>query len=196
MKHRLYCVLVLCCALLASAQTAVPVKVVHFKELQKILPAKASEGFLREKPTGQTVSSSGISSSTASVEFTAMKKEKQLQTMDDGKQDSVEVDVPLNAKIEITDYAGMGEGMNAVFQMITGMQYENETEDGYEKSTVFNGFKGIEKSHVQEYSRSCELQLVVGDRFLVTANGSGFADAAVLHFLLNQMELKMLEKMK
>ncbi|MEI7907620.1 MAG: hypothetical protein WCI84_09730 [Bacteroidota bacterium] len=196
MKQFLFCVILVCCSIITRSQTPAQIKLIHFKELQKILPVKPPEGFTREKPKGQTVSSSGISSSSASVEFTAAKKEKQLQTTDDGKQDSVEVDVQWTINVEIIDYAGMGEGMAAAFQMITGMQYENETEDGYEKSTVFNGYKGIEKSRVQESSRSCELQLVVGGRFLVTAGGNGFSDATVLHSLLNSMELKKLESMK
>lgn len=189
-------IITLCVCFLATSQTPPPAKTVHFKELQKILPVKAPDGFTREKPKGQTVSSSGISSSNASVTFSALKKEKQLQTMDDGKQDSVEVEVTLTASIEIIDYAGLGEGMFASLHMMTETKFENETEDGYEKTTTFNGYKGIEKSHTEEYSRSCGLQLVVGDRFLVNATGNGFSETAVLQTLLNSMDLKKLETLK
>ena len=192
----LLCIITLCCFTITSAQTPPLSKIIHFKELQKILPVKASEGFKREKPKGQTVSSSGISTSNASVDFTALKKEKQLQTTDDGKQDSVDVDVTWTATIEIIDYIGMGEGMFASLRMLAETTFENETDDGYEKSTTFNGYKGIEKSHSEEYSKSCGLQLVVGDRFLVNANGNGFSDAGILQMILNSMELKKLEQMK
>lgn len=179
-----------------SAQNAAPVKVIHFKELQKFLPAKAPEGFIREKPKGQTVSTSGVSSSTASVEFTAQKKERQLQTMDDGSQDSVDVDVTWSAMIEITDYAGMGEGVVASMQMMAGMDFDNETENGYERSVAVKDYKGIEKSNTQEYSRTCGLQLTVGSRFIVNATGNGFADAGILRGLVESMDLKKLEQAK
>ena len=196
MRTFFVCIIIICCSVISLSQTPTQQKPIHFKELQKILPMKAPDGFVREKPKGQTASSSGMSTSNASVEFNATKKEKQLQTMDDGKKDSAEVEITLNAKIEILDYIGMGEGMTASLQMISGMQYENETEDGYEKSTTFNGYKGIEKSHSQDYSRSCELQLVVGNRFLINATGSGFSDIAILQSILNSMDLKKLEIMK
>lgn len=181
--------------LTAQTQTAT-VKVINFRKLQEFLPLKAPEGFTRLKPKGQSMSSSGISTSNASVEFTAPKKIKELQTLDDGKQDSVEVDVTWSATIEITDYAGMGEGMSASLQMIGGMEFENETENGYEKSVKFKDYKGIEKVSTQENSNSCSFQLVVGNRFLVNANGNGFSDITILQSLLNSIDLKKLEETK
>lgn len=178
------------------AQNSPAIKTIHFKELQKCLPVKAPEGFTREKPKGQSVSTSGISSSNASVDFTARKTEKRLQTSDDGKQDSVDTDVTWTASVEIVDFAGMGEGMAASLQMIAGMQFENESDDGYEKSVTFNGYKGIEKTHAQDESRSCSLQLVVGDRFIVTANGNGFADVSILQALMTAADLKKLAALK
>ena len=142
------------------------------------------------------MSSSGISTSNALVEFTAQKKIKELQTMDGGKQDSVDVDVTWTASIEITDYAGMGEGMSASLQMIAGMEFENETENGHEKSVTFKNYKGIEKVSSGENSYSCSIQLVIGNRFLVNANGNGFADVLILQSLLNTMDLKKLEEAK
>lgn len=196
MKHMIMLVVFFSLPLFLSAQETVKPKVIHFKELQKFLPAKAPVGFTREKPKGQTVSSSGVSSSTASVEFTAQKKERRLQTMDDGSQDSVDVDVTWSAMIEITDYAGMGEGVVASMQMMAGMEFDNESEDGYERSATVNGYKGIEKSRSEEYSQSCGLQLTVGSRFIVNATGNGFADAGLLRDLLESMDLKKLEQAK
>jgi hypothetical protein len=181
---------------LIFAQDPAPKKVIHFKELQKFLPAKAPEGFTREKPKGQTVTASGVSSSSASVEFTAQKTERQLQTMDDGSQDSVDTEVTWSARVEITDFAGMGDAVVASMQMMAGMEYDNETEFGYERSVTVAGYKGMEKSNEQEYSRSCELQLAVGTRFIVNSVGSGFANAAILRGLLESMDLKKLEQAK
>jgi hypothetical protein len=197
MKKIIFLFIVVLCALQLTAQTQpAPLKIVNFKKLQEFLPTKASDGFTRQKPKGQTMSSSGMYTSNASVEFTAPKKIKELQTMDDGKQDSVDVDVTWTASIEITDYAGMGEGMSASLQLIAGMEFENETENGYEKSVKFKEYKGIEKISTQENSHSCSLQLVVGNRFLVNATGNGFADIAILRSLLDSMDLKKLEQTK
>jgi hypothetical protein len=195
MKYMMF-VLTILFAFIAAAQDAKPSKVIHFKELQKFLPAKAPEGFTREKPKGQTVTASGVSSSSASVEFTAQKTEQQLQTMDDGSQDSVDTEVTWSARVEITDFAGMGDAVVASMQMMAGMEYDNETEFGYERSVTVGGYKGMEKSNEQEYSRSCELQLAVGTRFIVNSVGSGFANAAILRGLLESMDLKKLEQAK
>ncbi len=195
-----YCVFVALCiafSLQLNAQDQPPApKIINFKKLQEFLPTKAPDGFTRGKPKGQTTSASGFSSSSASVEFSAPKKERQLQTMDDGKQDSVEVDVTWTATAEIFDYAGMGEGMSASLQMLQGMAFENETENGYEKSMTYKTYKGIEKSSSQDYSKSCSIQLVVGNRFMVNVNGNGFAETAVLQKILDAMDLRKLESAK
>jgi hypothetical protein len=199
MKYFVIVITIAVCFLQLAAQSqtqTAPLKIVSFKKLQEFLPAKAPAGFTRQKPKGQTMTSSGISSSNASVEFTAPKKIKELQTMDDGKQDSVEVDVTWNATIDIADYAGLGEGMAASLQMIAGMEFENETENGYEKSTSFKSYKGIEKVSSHENSNSCSIQLVVGNRFLVNATGDGFSDITILQALLNSIDLKKLEETK
>lgn len=196
MKQMIMIVVFFSFSLFLSAQETAQPKVIHFKELQKFLPAKAPEGFMREKPKGQTVTASGVSSSSASVEFTAQKTERQLQTMDDGSQDSVDTEVTWSARVEITDFAGMGDAVVASMQMMAGMEYDNETEFGYERSVTVAGYKGMEKSHDQDYSRSCELQLAVGTRFIVNSVGSGFADAAILRGLLESMDLKKLEQAK
>jgi hypothetical protein len=203
MKYFLLVITIALCSLQLAAQSqtqpstqTAPLKIINFKKLQEFLPAKAPEGFSRQKPKGQTMTSSGVSTSNASVEFTAPKKTKELQTMDDGKQDSVEVDVTWNATIDIADYAGMGEGMAASLQMIAGMEFESETENGHEKSITFKSYKGIEKTSSQENSHSCSIQLVVGNRFLVNATGNGFSDVTILQTLLNSIDLKKLEETK
>jgi len=197
MKNFIIIAIVAVCSLQLTAQTqTASATVINFKKLQGFLPTTAPEGFSRQKPKGQTASSGGISSSTASVEFVAQKKIKELQTMDDGKQDSVDTEITLTATIEIADYAGLGEGMSATLQAMVGMEFENETEEGYEKSVKFKDYKGIEKVSSLDNSHSCSIQLVVGNRFLVNTTGSNFSDITILHSLLNAMDLKKLEEVK
>ena len=177
------------------SQTSTP-KTIHFKELLKFFPTKTPTGFTAEKPKGQSFASAGMSTSTASIEFVSPQKEKQLTTLENGKEDSIDVDITWRITIEITDYAGMGEGVFTSLQMMASVEFENETENGYEKSIVYNTFKGIEKLSAQEYSKSCSVQLIVGDRFLVTISGNGFADIALLHLFLKEIDLKKLQATK
>lgn len=181
---------------IADAQTPPAPKVIHFKELQKFLPAAPPAGFIKGKPKGQTVTTSGISSSNASVEFTAQKSERQLITKDDGSQDSMDIEVTWSATVEITDYAGMGEAVAASLMMMNGMEMDNETDEGYERSTTVLGYKGMEKSYSADQSRSCSVQITVGNRFMVNTTGSGFSDASFLRGLLESMDLKKLEAAK
>ncbi|MFA6455387.1 MAG: hypothetical protein WCW40_01095 [Bacteroidota bacterium] len=196
MKSLVITLLIVLWSLTAAAQSQEPPNVVHFKQLQKILPVAAPEGFTREKPKGQTISNSSVASSITSVDFTAQKDEKRLRTMEDGTEDSVDVEVHYRIIVEISDYAGLGEAMAVALQMITGTVMQSETEEGYEKSVTFNGYKGIEKSHEDPYSKYCSLQLVVGDRFIVTVTGKGLTDIPMLQSLLNSMDLKKLQAMK
>ncbi len=177
-----------------SAQPNTASKVIHFKELQKFLPTAGPSGFTAEKPKGETVSASGFSTSSASINFTTMKKERQPQTNDDGSVDTAEVDVQWVASVQISDFSGMGEAAAASMAMLTAAEFENETESGYEKSVTVGKYKGIEKSTAEEYSKSCSLQLMVGGRFMISVNGQGFSDAALLRSIVGGMDLAKLEK--
>lgn len=74
------------------------------------------------------------------------------------------------------------------------IDFENETEDGYEKTvTVAKNYKGIEKASTGDY-KSCSLNFAVGNRFHVTLDGQGFDDAKVLYSLANSMDLDKLAK--
>jgi hypothetical protein len=191
MRYLLPLFLIACFFCYADAQPAT--KVIHFKELQKFLPAAAPAGFVKGKPKGQTVSASGIATSNASIEFTAQRTERQLRTNEDGSQDSADTEVTWSASVEITDHAGMGEAVAASLMMMNSVEMDNETEEGYERSTPVLGYKGLERSHSAEQSRSCSIQITVGNRFMVTASGSGFSDPSVLKELLGSMDLKKLE---
>ena len=157
---------------LLSAQTAQ--KTVSFKKLQEFLPKIDLSGFSRLKPGGETSSAMGMSTSEAHV------------TYEKGGDISIEV--------KISDIAGVPLAQMGLSMM--GMtEFENETENGYEKSIKVQGFAGTEKVEKTEDGQSCEIMLFVGNRFTVELQGTGTADASLLHKLLEGIKLADLSKL-
>lgn len=174
-------VTVLLLTVLMAPLTMTQTKVVSFKKLQEFLPAAALKGFDRKKPTGQTQSAMGMTTSEAKVRY--------VQPPDtSGKEEYV----PLQSvEITISDMAGIPYGQMAAMQY--NQDFENETEDGYEKSVVIKGYRGKEAARTGD-SKSCNLEFVVGNRFIVKLEGDNFSDTATLHTLIDSMDLAKLEK--
>jgi len=157
---------------LAASQAAQ--KVVSFKKLQEFLPKVDLSGFSRLKPGGETSSAMGMSTSEARVTYE--------------KSDDVSIEVT------ISDIAGVPMAQMGLSMM--GMtEFENETEDGYEKSVKVQGFPGTEKVDNSEDGKSCEIMLFVGNRFSIELQGRGTSDASLLHKLLDDMKLGDLSKL-
>ncbi len=161
------------CFFLLSAQTTQ--KTVSFKKLQEFLPKIDLSGFNRLKPGGESSSAMGMSTSEANV------------TYQKGEDISIEV--------KISDVAGVPFAQMGA-SMIGMTEFENETESGYEKSVKIQGFAGTEKADSTEDSKSCELMLFVGTRFMVELRGTGTNDAALLHKLVDDMKLGDLSKLQ
>ncbi len=161
---------VVCCFLAATALAQQ--KPVHFKQLQEFLPKIDISGFTRGKPGGQTSTAMGMSTSEATVEYT--KGEETIE-------------------IKISDVAGIP--FAAAGAAMLGMtEFENQTENGYEKSVKIQGFPGTEKVDNGEY-KSAEISLFVGSRFMVELRSSGMSDAAILRKLVDSMNLAGLAKL-
>jgi len=160
-------------------------KAVHFKKLQEFLPSDEIPGFERKKPTGQTQTSMGMTTSEAKVRYVTKGPE--------GENDQEETAGPQKTiEVTISDMAGIPFGSMAA--MAYQQDFENETEDGHEKSVVVNGsYKGKETAHTGEY-RSCELEFAVGGRFVVKMQANNTDDVKLLHSLTKSMNLAKLEK--
>ncbi len=169
--------LTLVCSLLSAQQGQAPQqqKVVHFKKLQTFLPAQDFQGFKRGKPVGNTSTAMGFSSSEASVRF--------VKGSDSAEQ---------SIEIKILDMSLVPYGSWAMMYQQT--DYENETENGYEKTVmVKKTYKGIEKAETGDY-KSCSLNFAAGNRFHIELTGSGFADGKLLTTLAESMDLDKLAK--
>ncbi|MBM3285190.1 MAG: hypothetical protein FJY81_04895 [Candidatus Aminicenantes bacterium] len=152
-------------------------KVVSFKKLQEFLPKIDLAGFTRLKPGGETSSALGMSMSEAHVIY------------EKGSGDNL-----ITIEVKISDTAGVPFGQMGA-SIIGMMEFENETETGYEKSVKVQGFPGTEKVDNFEDGRSAEILLFVGNRFSVELRGSGTSEAELLHKLLNDMKLGELAKL-
>jgi hypothetical protein len=166
----------LVCAVLAPGQAQEAKKTVHFKKLQDFLPKIDLAGFTRGKPGGETSSAMGMSTSEANVTY-----EKS------GGDESPTIEV------KISDMAGVPYAQMGI-QVMGAMEFENETANGYEKSIKVQGFSGTEKVDNSEGDKSALITLVVGGRFMVEIQARGTSEAALLHKLLDSMNLAELAK--
>ncbi len=168
-KIAFFLILAIGCFFLATAQAQQ--KTVSFKKLQEFLPKIDLAGYTKGKPSGETSSAMGMSTSEAHVSY-----EK------GGGDNTITIEVKINDMAGIP-FAQMGAS-------VIGMtEYERETENGYEKSVKVQGFRGTEKVDNSEDNKSMEVMLFVGNRFTVELRGSGTSDIALLHKLLDDMKL-------
>ncbi|MFZ2053867.1 MAG: hypothetical protein WAU81_06680 [Candidatus Aminicenantales bacterium] len=168
-------VLALSC-ILVSAQQAQQ-KAVSFKKLQEFLPKIELSDFTRGKPTGETSSMMGMSTSEATVMY-------------EGKSGG---DETPSIEVKISDLAGIPYAQMGL-SMFGGQEFENETESGYEKSVKIQGFPGTERVETTEDSKEAHLQLLVGNRFMVEFDASGTSDVTLLRKLVDSMNLGELAK--
>lgn len=166
-----------------SAQT----KAVHFKKLQEFLPTMEIPGLERKKPTGQTQSSMGMTTSEAKVRYVTRARE--------GEEAEQEAAAPeISIEVIISDMSGVPFGTMAA--MAYQQEFENESEDGYEKTvTVGKTYKGKESARTGDY-KNCALEFAVGARFIVKIEANNTDDVKLLHSLAGSMELAKLESTK
>jgi len=146
-----------------------PVEPVGFRELQTVMPAVA--GWEKGSPTGEKMSSP-FSFSQASITYKKGDAEIEQKIMD----------------------SGFNQLLFTPFTMFMAAGYEKETQDGYEKSVNIAGNPGWEKW--DKTSRSGELNVVVGKRFLVQVEGHDLDDIKALHTVLEQTDLSKLASLR
>jgi hypothetical protein len=147
-------------------------KTVNFKQLQEFLPKIDLPEFTKGKPSGQTSSAMGMATSEASLKYT--KGEETIE-------------------VNISDMAGIPFAAAGV-AMLGATEFENQTENGYEKSVKIQGFPGTEKVNNGE-DKTAEIQLVVANRYMVKVESRGISDAALLRKLIEDMNLGELAKL-
>jgi hypothetical protein len=141
---------------------------VSFKELQGFFPDVS--GWEKEKPTGESM--------TAPVKFS---QAETAYTQGDAR-----------IEVKIVDTA-MSKMLTLPYQMFLMAGYQKETDTGYEKAAKVGGNPGWEKWDSE--AKRAELGVIVGQRFLVTVEGSG-TDVKTVQGVIGKMDLGKLAGLK
>lgn len=156
--------------LLLSVPVLAQPQVYNFRELQGFLPERDFDSYSRGKPTGETSSMMGFSTSWAQVIY-------KFDT--DTSRSSISV--------KITDMLSIPSYLS-----LTG-DIDKETESGYEKTVIYKDIRILET--YDSVSREGKLQLPVANRFLVEITGSGIMSTRPLYDLLDRIDLAGLKKL-
>jgi hypothetical protein len=141
---------------------------VSFKQLQDFFPDIS--GWEKEKPTGESM--------TAPVKFS---QAETAYTQGDAR-----------IEVKIVDTA-MSRMLTMPYQMFLMTGYQKETDTGYEKAAKVGGNPGWEKWDSE--AKRAELGAIVGQRFLVTVEGSG-TDVKTVQGVIGKMDLGKLAGLK
>lgn len=123
--------------------------VINFRELKEMLPEKLA-GMKRESSTGETTGMMGMNVSHAEGKYTNDDKSARM-------------------RINITDVGGFGPAMMGMASWAS-LEFDKETDNGYEKTTTVDGYKAYEKYNSK--SKDGEVAVLVAQRFIVNANGT------------------------
>ena len=157
---------------LSSVAFAQP-QVAGFKDLQRLLPQSEFQNFIRAKPTGETSTMMGFSTSWAEVTYR-------------GVIDSVDgtVSVKITDMLNIPSYMSIAPALNT--------ELDRETGSGYEKTVTYNDMKVLETC--DSTSREAKLQLTFMNRFLIEIGAEGIEDPKALYAFLDKTDLEGLKK--
>lgn len=129
------------------------VEVVDFRKLKEMLPEKLA-GMDRKSSEGEKSGGFGMVFSSARATYKS--------------------DDNASLEVNIVDSGGVGMvimGMAAWSQI----EVDRETEEGYERTTMVDGFKAFEKYNNK--TQSGEMSIIVDSRFIVTVNGRNITEA-------------------
>ncbi|HEX2722757.1 MAG TPA: hypothetical protein VHM24_07560 [Gemmatimonadaceae bacterium] len=159
-------------AAVGAANGGKKVETVDYKVLKDMLPDEVA-GLKRNDATGEKTAAMGMQISNAEGRYSN--------------------DKGASMTIKITDIGSMSglAGMATYAWAATEMDRESDT--GYEKTSNFNGFKSHEK--YEKLSKSGEISVLVGNRFVAEVSGSD-VDMDALKNALGKLDLKKLDRMK
>ena len=145
---------------------------IDFRRLKEALPQDLA-GFEKGDSSGEKNNAFGISVSEAKQSF---------RTADGSK----------SVRFEITDPGSLA-GPFALANMWMNVEVDKETSSGYEKTSTVSGRKLHEKWN--KTSKHAEVQMVVGNRFMVEVDARGL-DMNDVKTLLLKIDVAKLESMK
>ena len=159
-------------AMSGAANAGKKVETVSYQELKALLP-ESLPGMKRTDATGEKSSAMGMQVSNAEGRYSS----------DDGS----------STTIKITDIGSMTGLAGMTAYAWAKVDIDRESDTGYEKTTSFNGYKAHEK--YDKSSKSGEISVLVGDRFIVEVDGSN-VDMDAIKSTLGKVDLGKLNSMK
>jgi len=100
-----------------------------------------------------------------------------------------------DAQVDVTIVdTGFAQLLIAPWSMMLAVGYENETSNGYEKSTSIAGNPAVEKWNKRD--KRGELNILVGKRYMVTIDGRDLSDIKELHQFASAMDLGAIANLK
>lgn len=132
-----------------------PPAVVNFRELKALLPEAVGE-LPRVNAEGQTQNAMGMAVSESTGTYGS----------DDGP----------SLTIKLIDTGGVGGFMSMAKAGWAGMDFESESDTGFERTSMYKGFKAHETYDEQTKVGSCT---IMADRFMVEINSDGLPYTAV-----------------
>jgi hypothetical protein len=121
---------------------------VDFRELKALLPEKLGD-MKRVEASGEKAGAMGFALSHARGRYKGTSEDR--------------------ASIKILDTGGLMGPMAFAVAGLAMVEIDKETEDGYEKTTTFEGKKAFEKYNNK--SKRGEIKVIVGNRFVVEVDG-------------------------
>ena len=157
---------------MAGAAGAASYEPIDFRKLKEALPQDIA-GFEKGESSGEKNNAFGVSVSEAKQSF---------RTADGSKR----------VRFEITDPGSLA-GPFALANMWMNIEVDKETSSGYEKTSTVGGRKLHEKWNKSD--QHGELQIVVGNRFMVEVDAHGI-EMSEVKLLINKIDVAKLEVMK
>jgi hypothetical protein len=142
---------------LAQMNGGKEVKAVDAKDLKALLP-DAIAGAKRRNAESQKISQMGMDISTTRASY------------DPEQAAEGEAAPQPSFNVEIMDLGNLGGSMAMSYAAWSLTQYEKETDAGYEKTTKYKGFPGMEK--YDRESKYGELHVYVAKRFILQVSGN------------------------
>jgi len=123
-------------------------EVINFRELKKLLPKKVA-GLNMEDSEGETAGGMGFKVSNVEAQYSDESSDKRID-------------------ITITDVGGATMALMGIAAW-SSLEYEKDTDEGYERTTMIDGHKAFEKYY--SANQDGEIGVIVADRFVVTVKG-------------------------
>jgi len=159
-------------AVSGAANSGKKVETVDYKELKALLP-ESLPGMKRTDASGEKNAAMGMQISNSEGRYRA----------DDGS----------SMTIKITDIGSMTGLAGMATYAWARTEVDRESDNGYEKTSTIGGYKSREK--YDKPSKSGEVSVLVGDRFVVEVDGSN-VDMDAIKSALGKVDLGKLNSMK